>query len=80
MKRLPIDKMLCRLERRANFLGVKIDADSRYVFICEAVTAFEFGEQLSYAFKENIYFKLRELFQECGLDFNIALAEILMGE
>lgn len=80
MKKLPIDKMLCLLERRAELTGVDIDANSDYVFICEAVTAFEFMEAVSYEFKEQIYYRLRKLFQEFNLDFGVIMAEILLGE
>lgn len=80
MKKLPIDKMLCMLERRAELTGADIDANSDYVFICEAVTAFEFMEAVSYEFKEQIYFRLRKLFQEFNLDFGATMAEILLGE
>ena len=80
MKKLPIDKMLCMLERRAELMGADIDTNSDYVFICEAVTAFEFMEAASYEFKEQIYFRLRKLFQEFNLDFGATMAEILLGE
>lgn len=81
MKKYPIDKMLCLLERRADLLGAQIDENSDYVFICEAVATFEVnGGVVSYEFKEQIYFRLRKLFQEFNLDFGVALAEILLGE
>ena len=80
MKKFPIDKMLCALERRADLVGVEIDADTDYVFICEVLTAFEFTGSLSYEFKEQVYFKLRKLFQKFNLDFGAMIAEILMGE
>ena len=81
MKKYPIDKMLCALERRADLQGAQIDENSDYVFVCEAVAAFEVsGEAVSYEFKEQIYFRLRKLFQDFNLDFGVALAEILLGE
>lgn len=81
MKKYPIDKMLCALERRADLLGAQIDENSDYVFVCEAVAAFEVsGEAVSYEFKEQIYFRLRKLFQDFNLDFGVTLAEILLGE
>lgn len=81
MKKYPIDKMLCALERRADLVGAKIDENSDYVFICEAVAAFDVnGGNMSYAFKEQIYFRLRRLFQEFNLDFSTMMAQILLGE
>lgn len=81
MKKYPIDKLLCALERRAGLVGVDIDSNANYIFICEAVTAFEFSDgAVSYEFKEQIYFRLRELFQEFNLDFGIMIAEILLGK
>ena len=81
MKKMPIDKMLCVLERRADLMSVEIDSNSDYVFICEAVAAFEVsGGAVSYEFKEQIYYRLRKLFQEFNLDFGVMLTEILLGE
>ena len=81
MKKYPIDKMLCALERRADIMGAQIDENSDYVFICEAVAAFEVnGGNMSYAFKEQIYYRLRKLFQEFNLDFSVMMAQILLGE
>ena len=81
MKNYPIDKLLCALERRSNLVGIDIDSNSDYIFICEAVTAFEFSESaIGYEFKEQIYFRLRKLFQEFNLDFGVMMAEILLGE
>jgi hypothetical protein len=81
MKKYPIDKMLCALERRADLVGAQIDENSDYVFICEALGAFEVnGGAVSYEFKEQIYFRLRKLFQEFNLDFGAMMAQILLGE
>lgn len=81
MKNYPIDKLLCALERRSSLVGIDIDSNSDYIFICEAVTAFEFSEgAVSYEFKEQIYFRLRKLFREFNLDFGIMMTEILLGE
>lgn len=81
MKKYPIDKMLCLLERRADLMGAQIDENADYVFICEAVAAFEVnGGNMSYAFKEQIYFRLQRLFQEFNLDFGLMMAQILLGE
>lgn len=80
MKKMPIDKMLCVLERRADLMGIEIDENEDYKFITEAVTAFEFTGCTSYEFKEQIYYKLRKLFQEFSLDFGVMLTEILLGE
>ena len=81
MKKYPIDKMLCALERRADLMGAQIDENSDYVFICEAVAAFEVnGGAVSYEFKEQIYYRLRKLFHEFNLDFGAMMAEILLGE
>lgn len=81
MKKYPIDKMLCVLERRADLMSAQIDENSDYIFICEAVAAFEVnGGAVSYEFKKQIYYRLRKLFQEFNLDFGVALAEILLGE
>ena len=81
MKEYPIDKMLCALERRADIMGAQIDENSDYVFICETVAAFEVnGGNMSYAFKEQIYYRLRKLFQEFNLDFSVMMAQILLGE
>lgn len=81
MKKYPIDKMLCVLERRADLMGAKIDENSDYVFICEAVAAFEVnGGAVSYEIKEQIYFRLRKLFQDFNLDFGATMAAILLGE
>lgn len=81
MKKYPIDKLLCALERRAGLVGADIDSNADYIFICEAVTAFEFSEgAVSYEFKEQIYFRLRKLFQEFNLDFGVMMAEILLGK
>ena len=67
--------------RRADLMGAQIDENSDYVFICEAVAAFEVnGGAVSYEFKEQIYYRLRKLFQEFNLDFGAILAEILLGE
>lgn len=81
MKKYPIDRLLCVLERRSCLLGVDIDSNPDYIFICEAVTAFEFNEgAVSYEFKEQIYFRLSKLFQEFNLDFSVMIAEILLGK
>lgn len=81
MKKMPIDKMLCVLERRADLMGAQIDENSDYVFICETVAAFEVnGGVVSYEFKEQIYFRLRKLFQDFNLDFGATMAAILLGE
>lgn len=80
MKKMPIDKMLCALERRADLIGVEIDTNSDYMFICEFLAAVDFSEAVSYEFKEQIYFRLQKLFHEFNLDFGVALAEILLGE
>ena len=81
MKKYPIDKMLCLLERRADLMGTLIDENSDYVFICEAVAAFEVnGGAVSYEFKEQIYFRLRKLFPEFNLDFSLMMTAILLGE
>lgn len=81
MKKYPIDKMLCLLERRADLVGAQIDENSDYVFICEAVAAFEVsGGAVSYEFKEQIYFRLRKLFHEFNLDFDMTMATLLLGE
>ena len=81
MKKYPIDKMLCALERRADLIGAQIDENSDYVFICEAVAAFDVnGGNMSYAFKEQIYFRLCKLFREFNLDFSTMMAQILLGE
>lgn len=81
MKKYPIDKLLCALERRSGLVGADIDSNADYIFICEAVTAFEFKEgTVSYEFKEQVYFRLRKLFQEFNLDFGIMMTEILLGK
>ena len=81
MKKYPIDRLLCVLERRAGLVGVDIDSNPDYIFICEAVTALEFSKgAVSYEFKEQIYFQLRKLFQEFNLDFGVIITEILLGK
>jgi hypothetical protein len=81
MKKRPIDKMLCFLERRADLMGMDIDSNSDYVFICEILASFDVeGGTKSYAFKEQIYFRLQKLFREVNMDFHMMLMEILMGE
>lgn len=80
MKEYPIDKMLRALERRADLTGVEIDNNSDYTFICTVMAAVDFGEAVSYELKEQIYFRLRKLFQNFNLDFRVAIAEILLGE
>ena len=80
MKKYPIDKMLCALERRADLVGVQIDENSDYVFVCEILAAIDFGETVSYEIKEQIYFRLRKLFQDFNLDFGATMAAILLGE
>lgn len=81
MKKYPIDKMLCALERRADLMGAQIDENSDYVFICEAIATFEVSDgAVSYEFKEQIYYRLRKLFQEFNLDFGVMMAQILLGE
>ena len=80
MKKYPIDKMLCALERRADLTEVEIDTNPDYMFICEILAAVDFGEAVSYEVKEQIYFRLRKLFQEFNLDFGAAVAAILLGE
>ena len=80
MKKMPIDKMLCMLERRADLMEIEIDENEDDKFVTEAVTAFEFTGCASYEFKEQIYYKLRKLFQEFNLDFSAMLTEILLGE
>ena len=44
MEKYPIDRLLCALERRSGLVGVDIDSNPDYIFICEAVTALEFSE------------------------------------
>lgn len=80
MKKYPIDKMLCTLERRADLTSVEIDTNPDYMFICEALAAVDFGEAVSYELKEQIYYRLRKLFQELNLDFGAMMARILLGE
>ena len=81
MEKYPIDRLLCALERRSGLVGVDIDSNPDYIFICEAVTAFEFSEgAVSYEFKEQIYFRLRKLFREFNLDFGVMMTEILLGK
>lgn len=80
MKKMPIDKMLCVLERRADLISVEIDTNPDYMFICEILAAIDFGEAVSYEIKEQIYFRLRKLFQDFNLDFGATMAAILLGE
>lgn len=80
MKKMPIDKMLCALERRADLMGAQIDENSDYVFICEILAAIDFDEAVSYEFKEQIYYRLRKLFQDFNLDFGATMTAILLGE
>lgn len=81
MKNRPIDKMLCFLERRADLIGMNIDSVPDYIFICEALASFDVeGGDMSYDFKEQIYFRLQKLFREVNIDFHMMLMEILMGE
>lgn len=80
MKKMPIDKMLCALERRADLTSVEIDTNPDYMFICEILAAIDFGEAVSYEIKEQIYFRLRKLFQDFNLDFGATMAAILLGE
>lgn len=80
MKKMPIDKMLCVLERRADLTEVEIDTNPDYMFICEILAAVDFGEAVSYEIKEQIYFRLRKLFQDFNLDFGATMATILLGE
>lgn len=80
MKKMPIDKMLCVLERRADLTSVEIDTNPDYMFICEGLAAIDFGEAISYELKEQIYFRLRKLFQTFNLDFGATIAAILLGE
>lgn len=81
MKNRPIDRMLCFLERRADLIGMNIDSVPDYVFICEALASFDVeGGDMSYDFKEQIYFRLQKLFREVNMDFHMTLMEILMGE
>lgn len=81
MKNRPIDKMLCFLERRADLTGMDIDSNSDYVFICKALASLEVeGGEMSYDFKEQIFFRLKKLYQEVNMDFHMMLMEILMGE
>lgn len=81
MKNRPIDKMLCLLERRADLMGMDIDSDPDYVFICETLASFDVeGGAMSYGFKEQVYFRLQKLFREVNMDFHMMLMEILMGE
>jgi hypothetical protein len=62
-------------------MGMDIDSDSDYVFICEALASFDVeGGEMSYEFKEQIFFRLRKLYQEVNMDFHMMLMEILMGE
>ena len=80
MKKMPIDKMLCVLERRADLTSVEIDTNPDYMFICEILAAIDFGEAVSYEIKEQIYFRLRKLFQDLNFDFGATMAAILLGE
>ena len=80
MKKLPIDKMLCLLERRADLTGDAIDENPDYVFICEVVAAFELTGKISWDFKEQVFYRLRKLFEQYNLDFGVILAEILLDE
>lgn len=80
MKKMPIDKMLCALERRADLISVEIDTNPDYVFICESLAAVDFGEAVSYELKEQIYYRLRKLFQDFNLDFGVIMVQILLGE
>ena len=80
MKKMPIDKMLCVLERRADLTEVEIDINPDYMFICEILAAVDFGEAVSYEITEQIYFRLRKLFQDFNLDFGATMATILLGE
>lgn len=80
MKKMPIDKMLCALERRADLTSAEIDANPDYMFICETLAAVDFGEAVSYELKEQIYYRLRKLFQDFNLDFGATMAAILLGE
>lgn len=80
MKNMPIDKMLCALERRADLLSVEIDTNPDYMFICEILAAVDFGEAVSYELKEQIYYRLRKLFHDFNLDFGATMAAILLGE
>lgn len=50
------------------------------MFICEGLAAIDFGEAISYELKEQIYFRLRKLFQAFNLDFRATVAAILLGE
>lgn len=81
MKKRPIDKMLCFLERRADLIGMDIDSNPDYVFICEALASFDVEDgAMSYSFKEQIYFRLQKLFREANMDFHMMLMEFLVGE
>ena len=80
MKEYPIDKMLRALERRADLTGAEIDTNSDYTFICAVMAAVDFGEAVTYELKEQIYFRLRKLFQDFNLDFRVAIADILLEE
>lgn len=81
MKKYPIDKMLCILERRADLMDAPINQNLDYIFICESIAAFKVSNgAVSYEFKKQIYFRLRKLFQEFNLDFGVVLAGILLGE
>ena len=80
MRKMPIDKMLCVLERHADFIGIDVDENEDYKFITEAVTTFEVTDCVSYELKEQIYYKLYKLFQEFDLDYSVMLTEILLGE
>ena len=78
MKEYPIDKMLRALERSADLTGAEIDTNSDYTFICAVMAAVDFGEAVTYELKEQIYFRLRKLFQDFNLDFRVAIADILL--
>ena len=80
MKKLPIDKMLCLLERRADLTGNVVDENPDYVFICEVVAAFELTGAIGWDFKEQVFYRLRKLFEQYNLDFGVALMQILLDE
>ena len=78
MRTRPIDRVIKELEKRADIIGLNIDENEDYIFVCSVVTDMDFGIMPDYHTKSKVFMIMENLYEQAELNFRNALQRIVL--
>lgn len=78
MKTRPIDRVIKELEKRADIIGLQIDKNEDYIFVCSVITDMDFGIMPDYRTKSKVFMIMEDLYEQAELDFHKAMQRIIL--